>query len=80
MIYKTHDGRLKEIKTVGNKWATLQSETFQNQAQPFYAVISADSTLLIPTEDYNPDVEEYSNWLNCGIQAHENWKNVKGNH
>jgi thiol:disulfide interchange protein len=80
MLYKTHDGRLKEIKTVGNKWATLQSETFQNQAQPFYAVISADSTLLIPTEDYNPDVEEYSNWLNCGIQAHENWKNAKGNH
>ncbi len=80
MVYKTHDGRLKEIKTVGNKWATLQSETFQNQAQPFYAVISADSTLLIPTEDYNTDVEEYSNWLNCGIQAHENWKNVKGNH
>ena len=80
LVYKTHDGRLKEIKTVGNKWATLQAETFHNQAQPFYAVISADSTLLIPTEDYNPDVEEYGNWLNCGIDAHENWKNAKGNH
>ena len=79
MVYKTHDGRLKEIKTVGNKWATLQAETFQNQAQPFYAVISADSTLLIPTEDYNPDVNEYSNWLNCGIDAHNNWKNAKEN-
>ncbi len=72
-VYKTSDGRLKEIKTVGNKWATLQTETFHNNAQPFYAVIAADSTLLIPTEDYNPDAEEYGKWLNCGINAHQEW-------
>jgi thiol:disulfide interchange protein len=76
-VYKTSDGRLKEIKTVGNKWATLQTETFHNNAQPFYAVISADSTLLIPTEDYNPDVEEYGKWLNCGVNAHMAWLNAK---
>jgi thiol:disulfide interchange protein DsbD len=62
-----------KIKTVGNKWATLQTETFHNNAQPFYAVIAADSTLLIPTEDYNPDAEEYGKWLNCGINAHQEW-------
>ncbi len=76
-VYKTSDGRLKEIKTVGNKWATLQTETFHNNAQPFYAVIAADSTLLIPTEDYNPDATEYGKWLNCGVQAHQDWLNVK---
>ena len=77
-VYKTSDGRLKEIKTVGNKWATLQTETFHNNAQPFYAVIAADSTLLIPTEDYNPDAEEYGKWLNCGINAHQEWL-ISGN-
>jgi thiol:disulfide interchange protein len=77
MIYKTHDGRLKEIKTVGNKWATLQAETFHNQAQPFYVILAPDSTLLIPSEDYNPNVDEYFKWLNCGITAHEFWLNAK---
>jgi len=76
-VYKTSDGRLKEIKTVGNKWATLQTETFHNNAQPFYAVIAADSTLLIPTEDYNPDAVEYGKWLNCGVNAHQDWLNVR---
>lgn len=69
--YTTADGRKKMIRTVGNKWATLQTETFHNNSQPFYALLSSDGRLLAPTEQYNPDVEEYREWLKCGLEANK---------
>jgi thiol:disulfide interchange protein DsbD len=72
-VYKSGN-LVREIKTVGNKWATLQAETFNNQAQPFYVVLAPDSTLLIPSEDYNPRVKEYAKWLNCGVNAFGTWQ------
>ena len=74
-VYKSGN-LVREIKTVGNKWATLQAETFNNQAQPFYVVLSPDSTLLIPSEDYNPSAKEYAKWLNCGVNAFDTWKSA----
>ncbi len=70
-VYTTKDGRQKEIKRVGSKWATLQTETFSNNSQPFYALLSPDGKLLTPTEQYNPDAAEYAAWLRCGLAAHE---------
>jgi thiol:disulfide interchange protein DsbD len=62
------------IKTVGNKWATLQTETFQNNSQPMYALLSPKGDLLTPIEQYNPDVKKYTEWLNCGLSAFDSWK------
>jgi thiol:disulfide interchange protein DsbD len=73
-IYTTGDGRKKMIKTVGNKWATLQTETFQNNSQPMYALLSPKGDLLSPIEQYNPDVKKYTDWLNCGLSAFDAWK------
>lgn len=70
-IYETRDGRKKQIKTVGNKWATLQTETFRNNSQPFYAILSPDGKLLAPPEQYNSDVDAYAAWLSCGLSAFE---------
>jgi thiol:disulfide interchange protein DsbD len=74
MPYKTSDGRNKMIKTVGNKWATLQTETFQNNSQPMYALLSPKGDLLTPIEQYNPDVKKYAEWLTCGLSAFDSWK------
>src|SRR5690606_94153 len=57
--YVTSDGRKKKIKTIGNKWATLQTETFKNNSQPYYAIISPDEKLLNTPVGYTPDVSEY---------------------
>jgi thiol:disulfide interchange protein DsbD len=73
-VYTTSDGRKKMIKTVGNKWATLQTETFQNNSQPMYALLSPKGDLLSPIEQYNPDVKKYTEWLNCGLLAFDSWK------
>lgn len=68
-IYTTADGRKKQIRTVGNKWATLQTETFRNNSQPMYALLSPSGELLAPVEQYNDNVEQYTQWLQCGLEA-----------
>jgi len=73
-IYTTRDGRKKRIKTVGNKWATLQTETFNNNSQPMYAILSHAGDLLAPVRKYNDDVDAYTDWLKCGLEGHREWK------
>jgi thiol:disulfide interchange protein DsbD len=70
-IYTTKDGRKKEIKTVGNKWATLQTETFNNNSQPYYALLTPSGELLAPTRGYTSSPDEYASWLECGLSTFE---------
>ena len=72
--YKTIDGVDKEILTVGDKWATFETENFKNNAQPLYAIISADEVLLNNPVGYTPAVTEYRKWLECGLEAFEKKK------
>lgn len=69
--YVTVDGRKKKIKTVGNKWATLQAETFKNNSQPYYVLMSPGEELLNAPVGYTPDVNEYKQFLDCGLEAFE---------
>jgi len=73
-VYETSDGRKKQIKTVGTKWATLQTETFQNNSQPMYALLSPNGHLLAPLEQSSDDPSEYADWLKCGLDGFEKWK------
>ncbi|MCD0472239.1 cytochrome c biogenesis protein CcdA [Flavobacterium sp. JAS] len=58
----------KKIKTIGNKWSDLQIKTYKANAQPFYVVVDHNKTKLNEPSAYNPDVENYYNWLNTGIK------------
>ena len=59
----------KKIKTIGNKWATFQTQVFNNNSQPYYVMLSPDGYLLGNPVGYTPSVEEYSDFLDCGIEA-----------
>jgi thiol:disulfide interchange protein DsbD len=72
--YITSDGRTKDITTIGSKWTTLQTETFNNNSQPMYAILSADTTMMSPIEDYEPDVDLYEEWLRCSLNTYAGWK------
>jgi thiol:disulfide interchange protein DsbD len=67
--FTTSDGSIKEIHTVGDKFATLQTENFRTAAQPLYAVISPDEKLLTKPVPYTPNPREYAQWLQCGLDA-----------
>ncbi|HMG82602.1 MAG TPA: cytochrome c biogenesis protein CcdA [Ferruginibacter sp.] len=68
-LYKTKDGTQKQIITVGDKWATFESENFNAVSQPLYVLLSPDGKLLNPPVGYTPDAAEYAAWLKCGLDA-----------
>ncbi len=64
------DGRIKNIKTIGDKWATFQTVNFQNNSQPYYVLLDSEMNLLNKTTAYTPDVNEYLKWLKDGLKNH----------
>ncbi|HTQ28349.1 MAG TPA: cytochrome c biogenesis protein CcdA, partial [Puia sp.] len=68
-IFVTHDGNRKAIKTVGDEFATLQSENFVNASQPLYVILSPDEKLMTYPVGYTPNPAEYAAWLRCGLDA-----------
>lgn len=67
--YKTKEGVEKEIITVGDKWATFETENFSNNAQPLYAIINTSEQLLTKPVGYTPSSKEYLAWLQCGVST-----------
>jgi len=68
-VFTTTGGAQKPIVTVGDKWATFQTENFGATSQPQYAIISPDEKALTKTKFYTPDPIEFADWLKCGIGA-----------
>lgn len=57
----------KKLKYIGQKWSEFQTLTYKTNAQPFYVLVDHNGETLNETSAYNPDVEEYLNWLKKGI-------------
>lgn len=69
MEFKTKQGVMKNIVTVGDKWATFQSENFNKVSQPQYAILHPSEIVLTKTKTYTPSAKEFEEWLKCGIEA-----------
>jgi thiol:disulfide interchange protein DsbD len=67
--FVTSDGAKKSIRTIGDKFATLQSENFVNSSQPLYVILSPDEKLLNLPVGYTPSARQYASWLRCGLEA-----------
>ena len=65
--YKYPNGRVKSIKTIGEKWATFQSLNFGSASQPFYLLLSSNGTLLNSSVQYT-NAQIYKDWLEEGIR------------
>ena len=61
------NGKTKEIKTVGDKWATFQVVNFNNASQPFYVLMSHELEILNSPQQYT-DIATYQNWLETGLK------------
>ena len=66
--YLRTNGTVKTIKTIGDKWGTLQTLNFQNNSQPYYVLLNHDMELLNTTTAYTPDADEYFAWLQKGLE------------
>lgn len=70
----THTGRERELDEVGEKWQHLQAALFNQNSQPQYILISPDGRRLNTSVNYTPDVNEYAEFLRCGL---ENFKKLQ---
>lgn len=62
------NGRLKKIKTIGDKWSLFQQVNFNNNSQPHYVLVSPDGKVInTPVSGYMPK-EEFKKFLTCGIE------------
>ena len=57
----------KKLKYIGQKWSEFQTLTYKTNAQPFYVLVNHNGESLNETSAYNPDIEEYLNWLQKGV-------------
>jgi thiol:disulfide interchange protein DsbD len=69
--YAQPNGRIKQLKTVGDKWATFQTINFKNNSQPYYILLDQDLNLLNKPVGYTPDVDEYADWLQQGLNQYK---------
>ena len=71
--YKFESGRVKTIKTIGEKWGTFQTINFNSASQPYYVLMSPDLELL-HSAIQSADSDMYREWL---LQGLENYKKLK---
>ena len=77
----TRNGKVKKkkIRTIGNKWSTLQSLTFANNTQPLHVLITPDERLLANPIGYSyaKNYNNYVNYLECGLDAFNKYNEKK---
>lgn len=61
----------KELKYIGQKWSEFQILRYKANAQPFYVLMDHDEENLIDPVGYTPDIDEYHQWLQDGVNAFE---------
>lgn len=65
------NGSIKNIKTIGDKWATFQTLNFQNNSQPYYVLLDGNLNLLNTPVGYTPNANEFEEWLSEGLKAYK---------
>lgn len=65
--FKFPDGRIKKIRTIGEKWSMFQLQNFNSASQPYYIIIHPDGRILNYPLQYTSSVNKYRGWLNKGL-------------
>ncbi len=71
-----HTGGQRTLRTVGDKWQFFQTEYFRNNSQPLYALVHPDGKLLTQPVGYTPSVDDFRNFLECGLAEFKATKDV----
>jgi len=57
------NGKVRKIRTVGDKWSYLQRHKFGANAQPFYVMLNAQGMPLNNSYSFDESAENFINWL-----------------
>lgn len=72
--YTTSKGAEKNIVTVGDKWATFQTENFGATSQPQYIILNGEEKVMTKPKYYPSPPDKFADWLICGIDAYQKSK------
>lgn len=62
-------GKVRKLKTIGDKWSYLQRSKFGANAQPFYILLNDEGQPLGPSYAFNEDVSKYVQFLENGLKT-----------
>ena len=68
--FQYDSGRIKTIKTIGQKWGTFQTINFNAASQPYYVLLSPDLEVLNHAVQY-VDTDTYATWLKSGLERYQ---------
>ncbi|MBN8878051.1 MAG: thioredoxin family protein [Sphingobacteriales bacterium] len=74
-LYVDDRKKLEDGSTMGERWASFQSNNFGSASQPQYVLLSPDEELLNHPVGYTA-TSEYQEWLECGMEAYKNSKKI----
>lgn len=60
-------GKIRKLKTIGDKWSYLQRSKFGANAQPFYVLLNGEGKPLGPSYAFDEDVNKYIQFLQGGL-------------
>jgi len=58
-----------KIETYGDKWSDMETTLYKSNTQPLYVLVDNVGTILTPQRGYTPDVEQYKQFLEDGINT-----------
>jgi thiol:disulfide interchange protein len=62
-------GRERTLRTIGNKWSSMQAIKFGSNSQPYYVVVNHRGEQLLPAHAYDLSIENYRQFLLAGEEA-----------
>lgn len=69
------NGTKRKLRTYGHKWAHFQAARFQSNTQPYYVLLTPDGKQRLNNPvGYMPEADEYSNFLECGLNAFDKYQ------
>ena len=68
-------GKIRKLRTVGDKWSYLQRSKFGANAQPFYVLLNNEGLPLAPSYAFDENVNKYIDFLQEGLR---NYKAQRG--
>ena len=63
-------GKVKKVKTIGDKWMVLQANIYGTNSQPYYVFLNHDEKQMVEPANYQDygNVELFTDWLNRGLK------------
>ena len=70
-------GKIRKLKTIGDKWSYLQRSKFGANAQPFYILLNAEGEPPGPSYAFNDSVPDYIKFLENGLNVFQEQETTK---